>query len=56
MNNAFYFFLMKLFLFLWYWYFCADSFCYIGKQLDKKANVNFKIYYGQFIIERNQLQ
>ena len=47
---------MKLFLFLWYLYFCADSFHYVGKRLDKKAKVNFKIYYGQFITERKQLQ
>ena len=32
----------KFFQFLRYLHFC--SFCYVGKRLDKKAKVNFKIY------------
>ena len=34
----------KLFLFLRYLHFYPDNFGYAGKRLDKKAEVNFKIY------------
>ena len=34
----------KLFSFLRYLKFFPDFFCYIEKQLDRKAKVNFKIY------------
>ena len=43
MNNAFYF-ILKAFLFLRDLQFCPDFFGYVGKQLYKKAMVNFKIY------------
>ena len=34
----------KLFSFLRYLQFCPNFFYYIGKQLDKKTKVNFKVY------------
>ena len=34
----------KLFSFLSSLNFCPDFFGYLGKRLDKKANVDFKIY------------
>ena len=34
----------KLFLFWRYLNFCSDSIRHVGKQLDKNANVNFKMY------------
>ena len=35
----------KLFLFLRYLNFCPDFLCHVGrKRLDKKAEVNFRIY------------
>ena len=45
-KNIFYFtlkalFLLKIFKFL---YFCIDFYGHLGKQLDKKTKVNFKIY------------
>ena len=43
MYNAFYF-ILKLFSFLRYLNFCPDFSDYVGKRLDKKAKVNFKIY------------
>ena len=41
-KNAFYF-MLKAFLFLRYFNFCPD-FVHLGKQLDKKAKINFKIF------------
>ena len=35
---------LKLFLFLRYLNFSPAVFGHVGKQLDRKANVNFKIY------------
>ena len=43
MKNAFYFRLQPLFV-LEIYNFCPDFCGYVGKQLDKKAKVNFKIY------------
>ena len=43
MNNAF-ISSQKLFPFLRYRHLCPISFVYIGKRLDKKVKVNFKIY------------
>ena len=34
----------KFFSFARYLSFCPDFFGHVGKQLDKKAKVNFKIY------------
>ena len=34
----------KFFSFLRYLNFCPDVFGHVGKRLDKKAEVNFKIY------------
>ena len=44
LNMMFFISSEKLFSFLRYSQFCPDFFGYIGKQLDKKAKVNFKIY------------
>ena len=43
MKNAFYFILKALFT-LKILNFCPDFFGHVGKQLDEKAKVNFKIY------------
>ena len=43
MKNAFYF-ILKFFPFIGYLNFCPDSFGYVRKRLDKKANVDFKFY------------
>ena len=43
MNNAFYFILKALFLLKIFTFF-PDFFGSVGKWLDKKAKVNFKIY------------
>ena len=42
MNNALYFVINALFI-LEIFNFCLDFFGHVGKQLDKKANVNFRI-------------
>ena len=46
MKIDFYFILkaLKIFSFLRYFNFCPDVFGHIGKQVDKNAKVNFKIY------------
>ena len=44
LNMMFFISSEKLFSFLRYSQFCPDFFSYIGKQLDRKAKVNFKIY------------
>ena len=44
LNMMFFISSEKLFSFLRYLQFCPDFFCYIGKQLDKKTKVNFRIY------------
>ena len=33
-----------LFSFLKYLHFCPDVFGHVGKRLDKKAKINFKVY------------
>ena len=38
------YFIKKLFSFWSYLAFCSDFFYHVGKRLDKKAKVNFKIY------------
>ena len=38
---------VKFFLFLRYLKFCADFFYHVGKWLDKKAEVNFKVCQSQ---------
>ena len=43
MKNAFYFTLKALFA-LKILDFCSDFFGHVGKRLDEKAKVNFKIY------------
>ena len=43
MNNAFYF-IQNFFLFLIYLNFCSNFFDHVGKEFDKKAKVNSKIY------------
>ena len=43
MNNALYFILKALFV-LNISHFCPNFFYHVGKQLRKKAQVNFKIY------------
>ena len=44
LNKMFFISSEKLFSFLRYLQFFPDSFGHIGKQLDKKSKVNFKIY------------
>ena len=39
-----FYFILKLFSFLRYSNFCPDFFGHLGKRLDKKAKINFKIY------------
>ena len=51
-KNAFYFILKALF-FLKIFDFCPDFFGRMGKRLDKKAKVNFKIYDVTTWITRN---
>ena len=43
-KNGFYFILRALFVHK-YLDFCPDFFCHVGKRFDKRATVNFKIYY-----------
>ena len=43
MKNTFYF-MLKALLFLKYLDFCPDVFVHVGKRVDKKVKVNFRIY------------
>ena len=44
-KNAFYFSLTSVFVLKIFKLFYPEFFSYAGKQLDKKAHVNFKIHY-----------
>ena len=44
MTNSAFYFIIKAISFLRYLYFSPGFFGYVGKRLDKKAKVNFKIY------------
>ena len=58
MKNAFYFTCKAFLFFLRDLIFYPDFFCHVGKRLDQKANVNFKIYdvaTGKLIMTMHQL-
>ena len=53
MKNAFYI-ILKFFPFLGYLNFCPDFFGYVRKQLDKKANADFKFYSNTHLAQYSQ--